>query len=53
TFLIQTTQLPKGVSHSYELGIVQTRRYWKENSRIFPTVSENTPNHPELGVMVV
>ncbi|WMV29379.1 hypothetical protein MTR67_022764 [Solanum verrucosum] len=32
-----------GISHSYELGIVQTRRRWKNNSKIFPTVSGSTP----------
>ncbi|WMV58927.1 hypothetical protein MTR67_052312 [Solanum verrucosum] len=33
-----------GISHSYELEIIQTRRSWKENSKIFPTVSCITPN---------
>ncbi|WMV25786.1 hypothetical protein MTR67_019171 [Solanum verrucosum] len=33
-----------GISHSYELGIVQTRRRWKDNSKIFPKVSGITPN---------
>ncbi|WMV33677.1 hypothetical protein MTR67_027062, partial [Solanum verrucosum] len=42
TFLIQTAQLPKGISHSYELGIAQTRRCWKDYSKIFPNISGNT-----------
>ncbi|WMV54153.1 hypothetical protein MTR67_047538 [Solanum verrucosum] len=33
-----------GISHSYELGIAQTWRCWKDNSKIFPTVSGSTPN---------
>ncbi|WMV30421.1 hypothetical protein MTR67_023806, partial [Solanum verrucosum] len=44
TFLIPTTQLPKGKTHSYELGIVQTQRHWKDHSKIFPTISEITSN---------
>ncbi|WMV26088.1 hypothetical protein MTR67_019473 [Solanum verrucosum] len=32
------------ISHSYELGIVQTRRRWKDYSKIFLTISGNTPN---------
>ncbi|WMV26483.1 hypothetical protein MTR67_019868, partial [Solanum verrucosum] len=44
TFLIPTAQLPKGITHSYELGIVQTRRRWKDNSKIFPNISGNTSN---------
>ncbi|WMV35052.1 hypothetical protein MTR67_028437 [Solanum verrucosum] len=39
TFLIRTTQLPMGISHSYEFGIAQTWRCWKDNSKILPTVS--------------
>ncbi|WMV25276.1 hypothetical protein MTR67_018661 [Solanum verrucosum] len=31
------------ITHSYELGIVQTWRRWKHYSKIFPTVSVNTP----------
>ncbi|WMV46998.1 hypothetical protein MTR67_040383, partial [Solanum verrucosum] len=42
-FLILTTQLPKGITHSYDLGIVQTRRLWKYNSKTFPMVSGSTP----------
>ncbi|WMV57463.1 hypothetical protein MTR67_050848, partial [Solanum verrucosum] len=34
-----TTQLPKGITHSYVLGITQTWRCWKDNSKIFPTIS--------------
>ncbi|WMV47105.1 hypothetical protein MTR67_040490 [Solanum verrucosum] len=33
-----------GITHSYELGITQTRRSWKDYSKIFPTISGNTPN---------
>ncbi|WMV38384.1 hypothetical protein MTR67_031769 [Solanum verrucosum] len=33
-----------GISHSYELRITQTRRHWKDNSKIFPTISGSTPN---------
>ncbi|WMV32459.1 hypothetical protein MTR67_025844 [Solanum verrucosum] len=33
-----------GISHSYELGIVQTRWRSKYNSKIFPKVSKRTPN---------
>ncbi|WMV58360.1 hypothetical protein MTR67_051745 [Solanum verrucosum] len=33
-----------GISHSYELGIEKNRWIWKDNSKIFPTVSRNTPN---------
>ncbi|WMV19256.1 hypothetical protein MTR67_012641 [Solanum verrucosum] len=32
------------ICHSYELGIAQTRLCWKDNSKIFPTVSRSTPN---------
>ncbi|WMV59683.1 hypothetical protein MTR67_053068 [Solanum verrucosum] len=32
-----------GISHSYELGIAQTQRRWKDNSKIFSTVFESTP----------
>ncbi|WMV32221.1 hypothetical protein MTR67_025606, partial [Solanum verrucosum] len=44
TFLIQTTQISKGISHSYELEIAQTWRYWKDYSKILPTIPGNTPN---------
>ncbi|WMV45114.1 hypothetical protein MTR67_038499 [Solanum verrucosum] len=33
-----------GISHSYELGIAQTQRRWKDYSKIFPMVTGNTPN---------
>ncbi|WMV54146.1 hypothetical protein MTR67_047531 [Solanum verrucosum] len=33
-----------GISHSYKLEIAQTQRRWKDNSKIFPTVSGSTPN---------
>ncbi|WMV19548.1 hypothetical protein MTR67_012933, partial [Solanum verrucosum] len=41
-FLDQTAQLPKGISHSYELGIAQTWRRWKYYSTIFPMISGTT-----------
>ncbi|WMV57569.1 hypothetical protein MTR67_050954, partial [Solanum verrucosum] len=44
TFLNPTTQLPKGITYSYKLGIAQTRRCWKDNSKIFPIISASTPN---------
>ncbi|WMV52750.1 hypothetical protein MTR67_046135 [Solanum verrucosum] len=43
-FLNLIAQLPKGITHSYKLGIVQTWRSWKEYSKIFPTISRSTPN---------
>ncbi|WMV50200.1 hypothetical protein MTR67_043585, partial [Solanum verrucosum] len=43
-FRIQTTQLPKGITHSYKLGIVQTQRHWKGYSKKYPTISGNTYN---------
>ncbi|WMV59523.1 hypothetical protein MTR67_052908 [Solanum verrucosum] len=33
-----------GISHSYELGIAQTQRLWKDYSKIFPTISVNILN---------
>ncbi|WMV10073.1 hypothetical protein MTR67_003458, partial [Solanum verrucosum] len=42
TFLIPTAQFPKDITHSYELGIAQTQRRWKDHSKIFSTISENT-----------
>ncbi|WMV09231.1 hypothetical protein MTR67_002616 [Solanum verrucosum] len=32
-----------GISHSYKLGIAQTQRRWKDYSKIFSTISCNTP----------
>ncbi|WMV34139.1 hypothetical protein MTR67_027524, partial [Solanum verrucosum] len=43
-FLISTTQFPKGITHSYKLGIAQTRRRWKDHSKNFPTISGSAPN---------
>ncbi|WMV45069.1 hypothetical protein MTR67_038454, partial [Solanum verrucosum] len=43
TFLNRTTQLPKGLTHSYELRIAQTWRRWKDHSKRFPTISGSTP----------
>ncbi|WMV10185.1 hypothetical protein MTR67_003570 [Solanum verrucosum] len=42
-FLNPTTLLPKGITYSYELGIAQTWRRWKDHSKIFPTISGSTP----------
>ncbi|WMV07448.1 hypothetical protein MTR67_000833 [Solanum verrucosum] len=39
-----TTQLPKGITHLYELGIKQTRRHWKDHSKGFAKITGNTPN---------
>ncbi|WMV09657.1 hypothetical protein MTR67_003042 [Solanum verrucosum] len=44
TFLIPTAQLQKGITHSYELRIVQTQRRWKNHSKSFPTISGSTCN---------
>ncbi|WMV24557.1 hypothetical protein MTR67_017942 [Solanum verrucosum] len=41
---VPTTQLPKGITHSYELGIEQTRRRWKDYSKGFPTITGNSLN---------
>ncbi|WMV19045.1 hypothetical protein MTR67_012430, partial [Solanum verrucosum] len=38
-----TTQLPKGITHSYKLVIEQTRRCWKDNSKGFPKITVATP----------
>ncbi|WMV26526.1 hypothetical protein MTR67_019911, partial [Solanum verrucosum] len=43
TFLNPTTQLPKGITYSYEFEIAQTQRRWKDHSKSFPTISESTP----------
>ncbi|WMV53576.1 hypothetical protein MTR67_046961, partial [Solanum verrucosum] len=40
---VPTTQLPKGISHSYKLGIKQTRRRWKDHSKGFPDITGNLP----------
>ncbi|WMV19056.1 hypothetical protein MTR67_012441, partial [Solanum verrucosum] len=44
TFLNPTSQLPKCITHSYELEFAQTRRRWKDHSNIFPTIVVITPN---------
>ncbi|WMV28488.1 hypothetical protein MTR67_021873, partial [Solanum verrucosum] len=44
TFLNPIAQLPKGITYSYELGIAQTWRRWKDHSKNFPTMSGSTPN---------
>ncbi|WMV39568.1 hypothetical protein MTR67_032958, partial [Solanum verrucosum] len=43
-FLNPTAQFPKYISHSYELGIAQTWRRWKDSSKRFPTISITTTN---------
>ncbi|WMV36480.1 hypothetical protein MTR67_029865 [Solanum verrucosum] len=43
-FLNPTAQLPKGITHSSKLGIVQTWRRWKDHSKSFPTISRTVPN---------
>ncbi|WMV34225.1 hypothetical protein MTR67_027610 [Solanum verrucosum] len=42
-FLNPTVQLPKGITDSYKLGIVQTWRRWKDHSKSFRTISGTTP----------
>ncbi|WMV32530.1 hypothetical protein MTR67_025915, partial [Solanum verrucosum] len=44
TFLNPTAQLPKGITYSYELGIAQNQRRWKDHSKKFPTISGTRPN---------
>ncbi|WMV58340.1 hypothetical protein MTR67_051725, partial [Solanum verrucosum] len=39
TSLIPTAQLPNDITHSYRLGIVQTRQRWKDNSNSFPNLT--------------
>ncbi|WMV46784.1 hypothetical protein MTR67_040169, partial [Solanum verrucosum] len=39
-----TAQIPKGIAHSYKLGIEQTRRRWKDHSTSFPIITGTTPN---------
>ncbi|WMV44618.1 hypothetical protein MTR67_038003, partial [Solanum verrucosum] len=41
---LPTAQLPKGITHSYELGIEQTRWRWKDNSTSFENITRTTPN---------
>ncbi|WMV58371.1 hypothetical protein MTR67_051756, partial [Solanum verrucosum] len=40
-----TAQLSKGITHSEscKLEIAQTRRRWKDPSKIFPKITGNTP----------
>ncbi|WMV37211.1 hypothetical protein MTR67_030596, partial [Solanum verrucosum] len=38
-----TAQLPKGITHSYELEIEQTRRRLKDHSKGFPNITGTTP----------
>ncbi|WMV30959.1 hypothetical protein MTR67_024344, partial [Solanum verrucosum] len=39
-----TSQLPKGITHSYKLEIEKTRWTWKDYSTSFATITGNTPN---------
>ncbi|WMV30939.1 hypothetical protein MTR67_024324, partial [Solanum verrucosum] len=39
-----TAQLSKGITHSYELGIEQTWRRWKDHSTKFSNITGTTPN---------
>ncbi|WMV07084.1 hypothetical protein MTR67_000492 [Solanum verrucosum] len=39
---VPTAQLPKGITHSYELGIEQTRRRWKDHSKGFLNITITT-----------
>ncbi|WMV57556.1 hypothetical protein MTR67_050941, partial [Solanum verrucosum] len=38
-----TTQLPKGITHLYELRIEQNRWRWKDHSKGFPDIIGNSP----------
>ncbi|WMV53804.1 hypothetical protein MTR67_047189, partial [Solanum verrucosum] len=40
---LPTAQLPKGITHSYELRIEQTRWRWKDHSTNFATITGTTP----------
>ncbi|WMV20065.1 hypothetical protein MTR67_013450, partial [Solanum verrucosum] len=44
THIKSIKELLKGLSHSYELGIAQTWRRWKDHSKSFLTISRSTPN---------
>ncbi|WMV45800.1 hypothetical protein MTR67_039185, partial [Solanum verrucosum] len=44
TFPNPTAQLSKGITYSYDIEIAQTQRGWKDNYKIFPTISGTTPN---------
>ncbi|WMV33883.1 hypothetical protein MTR67_027268, partial [Solanum verrucosum] len=44
TFLIPTTQPPKGITHSHKLGNTQTQWRWKDHSKSFPTISGSASN---------
>ncbi|WMV22908.1 hypothetical protein MTR67_016293 [Solanum verrucosum] len=39
-----TAQLPKGITQSYEFGIEQIWRRWKDPSKSFPNITGITPN---------
>ncbi|WMV32102.1 hypothetical protein MTR67_025487, partial [Solanum verrucosum] len=39
-----TSQLPKGISQLYELGIEKTWWCWKDHSKGFATITGTTPN---------
>ncbi|WMV30099.1 hypothetical protein MTR67_023484 [Solanum verrucosum] len=40
---LPTAQISKGITHSYELGIEQTRWRWKDRSKGFPNITVNAP----------
>ncbi|WMV18835.1 hypothetical protein MTR67_012220, partial [Solanum verrucosum] len=44
TFLNLIVQLPKGITHSYNIKIVQTRRRWKDLPNGFLIISRTTSN---------
>ncbi|WMV46841.1 hypothetical protein MTR67_040226, partial [Solanum verrucosum] len=43
-FPVPTAQLPKRITYSYELGIEQTQRRWKDHSTNFANITGTTPN---------
>ncbi|WMV20219.1 hypothetical protein MTR67_013604 [Solanum verrucosum] len=44
TISLSTAQLSKALTRSYELGIEQTRRRWKDRSEGYATITRNTSN---------
>ncbi|WMV28752.1 hypothetical protein MTR67_022137, partial [Solanum verrucosum] len=50
---LPTAQLPKGITHSYELGIEQAWRRWEDHPTNFAKITGTTPTHPDLGVITV
>ncbi|WMV49099.1 hypothetical protein MTR67_042484, partial [Solanum verrucosum] len=41
---LPTAQFPKGITHSYKLGIEQILWCWKDHSKIFANITRTTPN---------